>query len=665
MGGRMKGFVNPYNFIKFPNKKAEAYKDTDKHTGVIEYTITTKTPLFIPNSGSERVFKISDDVTDHKTYDFFSYTELDPQKRYEGKYHVPVIPGSEIRGVIRSVYETLTDSCMGMLNENEYPVKRSPNRFVPALIHKKADGNMELLEASSLRIGNKAEKNHKPEGFENYGNGTKIYYENIRDNGIIKDYSAKETGKYKNAGYLIKWGMGVKKARYHIFAVKNSSNEKWHKTKLKRDDVERKLNPVIESYLSQPAVSPANKKAYEEYKRDLEKFLKAFLQPGTEAFFPVTCTSTFNNKIFYLAPAIFTKEVSDNSIGKLAGQFNTCDKETCPACELFGHIGKDNTGSDSSKIRFSDMYVVEKMEAKEYYAKDSVTIPALGEPKPGNTEFYLKRPNDADFWTYDYYTKAGKTMVSEGQLRGRKFYWHHHNGNVYKNLIESEAKVAPTKLNKTIRPLKEGISFSGKLFFDGISEKQIKQLVWILNSGCMPGGAIGYKIGGAKPYGFGSIISKVDKVTTRNLSLDTGELQYNEKEYPVEPVSYEEAGFSPDVKAEFLKIAGMETIPADIEITYPKTAEQKDQPLNEGYKWFMNNHATTTEKRMPRKREEILIREVLPEIGEEDVSLSYNSPMYYGNNSYNGNNNQNNRNNKKNFNWSKGNYAADNKHKPR
>ena len=28
----MNGFVNPYNFIKFPQNKAKAYTDTDKHS---------------------------------------------------------------------------------------------------------------------------------------------------------------------------------------------------------------------------------------------------------------------------------------------------------------------------------------------------------------------------------------------------------------------------------------------------------------------------------------------------------------------------------------------------------------------------------------------------------------------------------------------------------
>ena len=68
-----KGFVNPYNFIGFPKEKAKAYTDEDVHTGVIEYSITTKTPLFIPNSSSETAFCESDEVAEHKSYDFFSH----------------------------------------------------------------------------------------------------------------------------------------------------------------------------------------------------------------------------------------------------------------------------------------------------------------------------------------------------------------------------------------------------------------------------------------------------------------------------------------------------------------------------------------------------------------------------------------------------------------
>ena len=39
-------FLNPYNFVKLPESKRTKYNDSDKHTGVIEYSITTKTVIY-------------------------------------------------------------------------------------------------------------------------------------------------------------------------------------------------------------------------------------------------------------------------------------------------------------------------------------------------------------------------------------------------------------------------------------------------------------------------------------------------------------------------------------------------------------------------------------------------------------------------------------------
>ena len=53
----MRDFVNPYNFIHFPKQKATAYEDQDTHTGVIHYTLTTKTPLFFQIPVLRRLFR--------------------------------------------------------------------------------------------------------------------------------------------------------------------------------------------------------------------------------------------------------------------------------------------------------------------------------------------------------------------------------------------------------------------------------------------------------------------------------------------------------------------------------------------------------------------------------------------------------------------------------
>lgn len=565
-------FINPYNFISFPAKKASAYTDTDKHTGVIEYSITTKTPLFIPNSSSETAFTESDKIADHKSYDFFSYTELDSGKKYEGEYHVPVIPGSEMRGVVRNVYETLTDSCMGLLNSEVRPMKRMMANFLPGLLHKNSKGRFELYEADSFKKSF-AECSNLRNGYQ-----------------IAK------------GGYWLKWGKGGTKKNYHVYHLKNGAKIKYTfegvSEQKSRKTVEEKLFPVIDAYLSGGTVE--NKKAYKEYKADLISFLD-----GKMAYFPVNYAE-ISTDLFYLSPAAITKEYYTNSIGLLAGQFAPCKTTLCPACKLFGNVG--STEKSGSQIRFTDLYVSEQRNPRDYYLCSKVTIPPLGSPKLGNTEFYLKQPKGASFWTYDYYSKYGKIIVEKGNLRGRKFYWHHKN-------IKFE-KMGVTNLNKTIRPVKEQVTFCGRLYFEGISHRQLNQLIWILNSGSE---GIGLKLGAAKPLGLGSITCKVERVQERKITVDNGVMEYVAAPLKEVKLTYEQVGFSNSiVKDEFYKIASLKNYveKENLQITYPKLIVG-GQKKTEGYEWFVNN-------RNLRPRDSAKIYYSLPMITSEELGMPYN-----------------------------------------
>ncbi len=591
-------FVNPYNFIQFPGKKAVAYKAGDRHTGVIEYTVITETPLFIPNSSSETAFKVSDDCKDHKSYDFFSYTELDGNKRYDGEFHmqIPVIPGSEMRGVVRNVYETLTDSCMGLLNNEKHPVKRSPARFEHGLIYRDQDRVYHLYKARSQSEGTSTDPRlvYPPKGYEKKHNGDKV-----------------------NGGYLLKWGMGgagkKKKKHYHILF----KEEEIKGVQLSKDIISNRLSEVLNSYLEQPTLKkqPLNKTAYEEYRDDLERFLKN----NEEGYFPVTYSRLHSDdQNVYLAPANYSKEVSQYSLEMLAGEFAPCKKNFCPACDLFGYVGETDGQGKGSRIRFSDLYPEKKEAPKDYYyKKDTIVLEALGEPKLGNTDFYLEKPqsNNTTFWTYDYYVSRGRLQAGMGKIRGRKYYWHHRHVNMSKN-------VKPDRFNKTIRPVRKGVSFTGKLYFEEISETQLQQLIWILNSGTEK---LGLKLGGAKPLGYGSISCKVDSVRERRLFVENGNVIYSVEEKKPETITYEKVGFSSSVKAEFYKIAGLESIPEDIEITYPKDFTQKNKAIIKGYQWFVNNHFNPKAK-FPKKREEAMIHTPLPKILDEDITMAYCKP---------------------------------------
>jgi len=105
------------------------------YTGKITCTLTTKTPLIIPDTENDDAFYLKNKIKNedgryHKSHAFFSIN---------GEY---MIPGSEIRGMISSVYEALTNSCFRIFDEKNRlswrmeADKKNLENFVPGRIIK-------------------------------------------------------------------------------------------------------------------------------------------------------------------------------------------------------------------------------------------------------------------------------------------------------------------------------------------------------------------------------------------------------------------------------------------------------------------------------------------------------------------------------------------------
>ena len=601
-------FINPYNFIPLPSKKAKKYSDSDSHTGVIDYKITTKTPLFIPNTSSENAFMCGGN---HKSYDFFSYHELELGKDYRNEYYEPVIPGSEIRGMVRSIYETLTDSCMSVFNDSIIPERRTGDIFLPALLQRKENGEYKLYQATGYRIsGGFLDDDIKT----NFHEGQEVYFDG-KGYGIsakAENISAKKSSK-KKVGYLIK-GMPFQKKKIHCYIFELISEEiKCFKHK----DLDC-LKAIITSYQGQPQ----QLNFYVAYKEEYEKFIKG---EGNE-YFPVRYSlvqsSEGKEKKLYLSPAAITKEIAKTSLKEVLGELKACDHFTncCPACDLFGMVGKDNESGIGSKIRFTDARITGVEKYKDCYDLPLVRE-TLGTPKLSNSEFYLVRPDGADYWTYDYYVKDGQiyfySKKTPLKLRGRKFYCHQPNVKFPKN-------VAPSDLNATVRPLKEGITFRGKLYFENISEKQLKQLIWILgereeeNNIC-------FKLGSGKPLGFGSVDLQITSCEERIISFDGEKINYQVNVLGNKPVSYEEVEFSPEVKNDFVSFMSYDYASTD-EVSYPFVIYPSGKStkigttVEKGFEWFQENNDNNKkiEKRVERK-----IKEPLPLISEKKYMDAY------------------------------------------
>ncbi len=145
-------FLNPYNFVRYIDKERPKNHvlgncpppPHDRYvglTGRIKCKIEAVTPLFVSDSHA-----VHEDPNGHRTYRFFQVEEKGKLRR--------AIPATSLRGMVRSVFEAVTNSCFVVFQEDEYPLEhrepRIPSGMVPArVIQKDRDGAViEILDAT-------------------------------------------------------------------------------------------------------------------------------------------------------------------------------------------------------------------------------------------------------------------------------------------------------------------------------------------------------------------------------------------------------------------------------------------------------------------------------------------------------------------------------------
>ena len=117
-------FLNPYTFVPFQKvpPKPEAWEQKysspeDLLTGWLDIELIPKTPIIIPDTAHREEIKVKNKKgadTVHNKYPFLRLPDTDG---------VPGIPGGSLRGMLRSVYETLTGSCVSSLMD-ERPISQ-------------------------------------------------------------------------------------------------------------------------------------------------------------------------------------------------------------------------------------------------------------------------------------------------------------------------------------------------------------------------------------------------------------------------------------------------------------------------------------------------------------------------------------------------------------
>jgi CRISPR-associated protein (TIGR03986 family) len=640
-------FLNPYNFVRpldrprteghvlgnCPPPPHDRYVD-GLLTGRITCTVTAVTPLFVSDSHAVEVGR-----NGHRTFRFFEYG---------GE---PALPASSLRGMIRSVFEAVTNSCFAVFDGKRLSYRLEAGRaaaLVPARVEKRDDGTWHLrlltgfvplapgqrpkaLYAATLHLydpiqGKRIRTPKVDLGGLEHGDPC---YGLVEKKGVFT--YAVQLGRTKEelhqtrdsqlivAGWVCINNQNVENKRKERFFFRARENTVGPAHIPLPDSVRKAYEDLIADYQERhrDAVDARREAGHKPNEvvgrgRDAEMafsrymYCKDDLELGDGTLVYVGLSGTLTDlHVDYIVPAAVPRVSYDHSIADLLWKhLHPCKayETLCPACRVFGWVyraegeeGKPSTGKTvacAGRLRFSHGELVDDLGALE-----DITLAILSSPKPTTTRFYL-RPKKGK--PRDGLSDASVGYDGNNVLRGRKLYRHHGEANP----VEYERATAAgfdgkDDQNRTVRGARRpGTGFEFTIDFENLAPVELGALLWAIELK-ENGKESCHRLGLAKPLGFGSV-----KLETKALECVDPQKRYR---------TLDEAGGKFDALAqkdawvdEFRQamealygqpLAALLTVrdllallgePADLPIHYPRV-DPAPSPEGKNFEWFMGN----------------------------------------------------------------------------
>lgn len=628
-----KKIINPYNFIPLGEecRRKNRAKQEGNLTGVIECQLIPKTDIFIPNTSNDNVFATykeeQDEKERHLSYDFYSYCNLEGIVE-SNQVHEPVIPGSELRGMIRNEYETLTNSCLST-DYDEKLIRRTMQSRIPGILIYNLNRGWVLYPAKRIPLDReKSKKFHTGDIVKIYANN-KICKQNDETLLPIRENQDEKIG-------IVLIGEGIGKNRKkseHIFYL--VSNNKVYCG----EPVEKALR-ILEEIIQ----------TYRVEQRESYKNYHIPTLPKEGDAIPVWYYVRESDKStkLYFSPAALGKDIYYNSLTNIVGnqtlqgreKYFPCDQadKLCDTCHLFGTVSNQKESklsfSVTGKLRFLDARLVKKEEETiEQYYRSPCHLKVLAGPKINCVEFYThieqeKGKRKVSYWDYDWAQMSNIDISEQLRINGRKFYWHQKKKN-YRSQENNNLNItARVLVGDNSTPSKKIPKFKFKVYFDKVSELELERILWILSLGDNQN-ELCHKIGMGKPIGLGSIKIQVLSVMLRSLSLEGGKIIYSNKNteeykkyYTGKIDNCEDRLFQLTEKEKaifqsFIKIMDFHELDkyGKTSITYPIGIDKNGNETI--FNWFTGNKKIGTGKGTK-------FYKILPKIKDQDIEL----PVY-------------------------------------
>lgn len=490
---------NPYNFAAIEGSEPLPAEDpvgcthdqehAGRHSGVVRLTLAAQSPIFVPEGRLQH-----EDLT--APYAFFHC--------WNGEAEQYAIPGSTIKGAVRSLYEAFTNSRMGVTDAKAlkdpplyrrrsselYRIKSLPTASKPG---KAVRCHFEFRDELGKRV--------EVRGLPVPPVGVPLREQEWRANLFWVRPDSYSHGSRK---CRIAWADSPSTDVDLSLDVMNAYLRMRGHSHFRRHPDNVANNKALSKYVSR-GPEPWRAPAYEQCEADLFSLNESDLVFGIASRGALAC---FGKNVNFLWPGAssplqllgrFRERPQDEPSG-----MKLTDADPAEAGFGFAATHDPKTGSHPfrGRIRFSTFWGPVLTEPLPLVELMPLTSPAGTKVKA--RPLYLEPHTDGQSAHYD----------GSARLRGRKFYWHQNAGDgtipmqhrydlLRKNNVrEIEQKMRPAP----IRPLPSDTQFSGEIQFDNLTDAELGALLACVAPQLAFGdGSYGIKVGKGKPRGLGSV----------------------------------------------------------------------------------------------------------------------------------------------------------------
>lgn len=517
------GWANPYNFVPFPARSSKGRHALGEGggktgeaipipmhdrfiggllSGVIDVEVELLTPLHSP-APARRPERSGESGSDGaNAFDEISFLR-DPEGR-------GVLPGSSVRGAVRSVAEVLAAGCASRV---DLPTNAS---WRPVGSARKGETAAGILEGTRVRIVSPVllPKDRPPDGWrqsaQRWRHGETVWFKAINRSASRGGHAAEvrvateisATAKPEmERGILFLTGdpAGGRKKYQRIFPLEEDGHE----------------YDVSDDVLASGGAAHSAPRSGEGTRGDtwagasISIADEHALDPHPGSPVPVHVRIDSGTVTSIGVPALYRELYPSQPGHLLDDQFQPCSstRSLCWSCALFGAPpisgGADDPsrdgGAQASRVRFGEFRTAEPLAASD---TNRIRRAAMGAPHPGTEIFYLTQ-------------RAGYGRVataSDAILRGRKFYWHQPAASdaATPYVRRRGHEIDPGTFDKFTPKIEVLIPnrqrLNGEVRFWNLTEADLGLLLISLDPRLLdPGGRdLCHKLGGGKPLGLGS-----------------------------------------------------------------------------------------------------------------------------------------------------------------